>query len=245
MPNMENLARDKDAFHSARLVYRAVQPSDADFLDETMHSDAALFAMADAALLRPQHRKSAEGLVTMMEKALLGVIICLPAADSAAEEGEEEGKGAAETKTDDKQAKATTTTTTTKAKAKPVPIGMMQLSPSPLEMAQHRACSLGVAIAQEHWGKGYGAEAIRWALDWAFVRGNMHRVGLTTAEFNARAHRVYDKLGFVGEGTMREGIWHAGRYWDVKRYGMLEREWRELYGAEWGMEVEQGGGVGL
>src|SRR5436305_9969446 len=52
----------------------------------------------------------------------------------------------------------------------------------------NRNCELGIGIGEKSlWGKGYGSEASRLLLEWAFVHRNMHRVYLTTLATNERA----------------------------------------------------------
>lgn len=110
------------------------------------------------------------------------------------------------------------------------PIGVIALNTGqPLEM-QNRGAKMGISIRPEDQGKGYGSEAIQWALEWAFVHAGLHRVALTVAEWNGRAIKVYEKLGFVLEGRMREALWKEGRWWDLLYMGVLSREWAEKNG---------------
>src|SRR5258706_12156228 len=52
----------------------------------------------------------------------------------------------------------------------------------------HRTCWLGIAIGdQEYWGRGYGRDAVRLLLDYAFRLRNIRKVCLTTSGANARA----------------------------------------------------------
>lgn len=95
---------------------------------------------------------------------------------------------------------------------------------------QNRGAKMGISIRPEDQGKGYGSEAIQWALEWAFVHAGLHRVALTVAEWNGRAIKVYEKLGFVLEGRMREALWKEGRWWDLLYMGVLSREWAEKNG---------------
>lgn len=77
----------------------------------------------------------------------------------------------------------------------------------------------------EYVGKGYGPDAIRVLLRWAFHVQNWRRVWLTTLTCNERALRAYQKLGFVEEGRLREESFFDGKYVDVLQMGMLRREW--------------------
>lgn len=115
------------------------------------------------------------------------------------------------------------------SEAKPTPIGIIFLKSLPPAMQHHRFTELGIDIAQGYQGQGYGSEAIKWALEWAFTTCGLHRVGLRAFEWNPRARALYLKLGFKHEGITREELYYKGRWWDGYHYGMLDREWREIY----------------
>jgi RimJ/RimL family protein N-acetyltransferase len=55
------------------------------------------------------------------------------------------------------------------------PVGWVSLDSNP-NSRHHRSCALGITIASEFQGKGYGTEAIVWAVDWAFKVAGMHAV---------------------------------------------------------------------
>ncbi|KAH8878710.1 acyl-CoA N-acyltransferase, partial [Thozetella sp. PMI_491] len=94
----------------------------------------------------------------------------------------------------------------------------------------HRNMSLAITIAAPYRNKGYGGEAINWALDWAFRFAGMHSVSLWTVEYNTRGRHLYEKVGFTLEGRFREDHYHDRRWWDVLLYSMLESEWEVLRG---------------
>lgn len=95
-------------------------------------------------------------------------------------------------------------------------------------MVHHRGSELGIDIKREYQGQGYGTEAIRWALDWAFYSVGLHRVELTVLGWNPRAARLYESIGFPEEGRRRECLYRDGRWWDEMHMGLLHREWDEL-----------------
>jgi len=80
--------------------------------------------------------------------------------------------------------------------------------------------------------QGYGAEAISWAVDWAFKFANVHKVEIQASSYNERARHLYQKLGFSLEGKKREVIYIDRKYYDVIEFGMLESEWKRLRGLE-------------
>jgi RimJ/RimL family protein N-acetyltransferase len=90
---------------------------------------------------------------------------------------------------------------------------------------QHRHVELGIVIGEkEYWGQGYGSDAIRTALRFAFQEMNLHRVSLRVRDDNARGIRAYEKCGFQHEGRTREAIYSKGRYYDEVRMSVLRRE---------------------
>lgn len=56
-----------------------------------------------------------------------------------------------------------------------------------------RSAMLGITMLPDGQGKGYGTEATRFMVDWAFRMGGLHRVWLSVFEGNDRAVRVYKK----------------------------------------------------
>jgi RimJ/RimL family protein N-acetyltransferase len=76
-------------------------------------------------------------------------------------------------------------------------------------------------------GRGIGAFAVRWAIDWAFDLRGAHRIWLDVVASNARARQLYERCGFRYEGTYRDGYRDdEGRYGDLCVYGMLSTDSR-------------------
>jgi RimJ/RimL family protein N-acetyltransferase len=107
------------------------------------------------------------------------------------------------------------------------PIGIIGLDKIEEKNAQHRNSNIFIFIEKGKQGKGYGGEAIRWVLRWAFKTRGLHRVGIAYAGWNEGAGRLNARLGFVGEGREREALFWAGMWWDKIGLGILEGEWRE------------------
>ncbi len=94
-----------------------------------------------------------------------------------------------------------------------------------------REAFTGIAIgAREFWGKGYGTDAMQVLLRYGFIELNLRRVSLTVFEFNQRARRSYEKVGFRPEGCQRQFIQREGRRWDIIYMGILREEWMEDHG---------------
>ncbi len=91
----------------------------------------------------------------------------------------------------------------------------------------HGCAWISAALQRQYWSQGYGTEAMSLAIRYAFEELNLHRLQLTVFSYNARAKRMYEKLGFIKEGSYREFLERRGRRHDLELYGMLKREWME------------------
>lgn len=86
--------------------------------------------------------------------------------------------------------------------------------------------SIGVGEEADR-GQGYGREAMRLLLHFAFHELNLHRICLTVFDYNTAAITLYERLGFQREGTFREHLLRDGQRHDMYLYGLLRREWEE------------------
>ena len=75
-------------------------------------------------------------------------------------------------------------------------------------------------------GQGIGTEATRAMVSHGFRDLNLHRIYLFVLDSNAAARRMYEKVGFRHEGTLRESAFKDGRYEDVHLMGLLQSEFR-------------------
>jgi RimJ/RimL family protein N-acetyltransferase len=89
--------------------------------------------------------------------------------------------------------------------------------------------SLGIADAQER-GKGYGSEALRLILRYAFAELNLYRLSVSIPEYNQVALHVFDTAGFQEEVRQRQALHRYGRRWDLIYLGLLREEWQEQQG---------------
>ena len=54
----------------------------------------------------------------------------------------------------------------------------------------------------------------------------LERIWLDVYDINPAARRVYERVGFVHEGTLRRAVFREGRFLDVHRMAILADEWR-------------------
>ncbi|KAJ6784728.1 hypothetical protein PWT90_07365 [Aphanocladium album] len=197
-------------FVSDRLIYEAFDNADEDtkrFLYHQMARNPAIKGLDSIETFTPLSRSSYSETLAKWKHCFMSVIICLKPDNWDEITGdytrEEHTKGLRGT-----------------------PIGMCVLSPQHPPLAQHRRVGMGISISQQHQGRGYGTEAIRWLADWTFTYANMHSLFLETSSLNEGAIHAYRKAGFVEDGRDRESLYIAGKWYDTVHMSMLEHEWR-------------------
>ncbi len=93
-----------------------------------------------------------------------------------------------------------------------------------------RDAFVGIGIGNRNdWGKGYGTDAMKIILRFAFTEINLRRVTLTVFEYNPRAIRCYEKAGFQHEGCLRGALLRDGKRWDIFYMGILCDDWMEKH----------------
>lgn len=96
--------------------------------------------------------------------------------------------------------------------------------------AANLSCGLRLWIARRT-GNGIGTRALRAALSHAFDTVGLHRVSLEVYDHNPRARRLYARIGFVHEGTLRDALRLDGHWVDAHVMSLLRPEWERLRAA--------------
>lgn len=89
----------------------------------------------------------------------------------------------------------------------------------------NRSCWFRTLIGAAGRGRGLGTEATRLIVDHGFRELGLHRITLEVYDFNPRARHVYEKVGFVHEGTGRDALLFDGEWIDVHYLAALAPEW--------------------
>ncbi len=88
----------------------------------------------------------------------------------------------------------------------------------------HERCRLAITLDRKYWGMAYGHHTLVGLLSFAFGPLALHRVVGEVYDFNERAIRLLERLGFRREGVMRENIW-KNEWRDGLVFGMLRAEY--------------------
>ena len=89
----------------------------------------------------------------------------------------------------------------------------------------NRSCGLRLWLGEGR-GRGLGTEATRLAVDHAFGALGLQRVELEVYAFNPRARHVYEKVGFVLEGTRRQALRFDDGWVDCHVMAMVRSDWQ-------------------
>ena len=189
-------------FRSERLVYRAVQTPGDNNLFQAITDDYIGYQNSNLSNNKLPNAKEAARLQHVVSEGLMGAVICLAPTTEEIAAGKLVRHGTA--------------------------IGQVNLKTIGPAIAHHRLSEISIDILPAYQGKGYGSEAIRWTLDYAFRRTGLHKVKIRAFGWNTGAIRLYERLGFKLEGIHREELWHDGRWWDGYEWGMLDREWWDM-----------------
>ena len=91
---------------------------------------------------------------------------------------------------------------------------------------RNRHAELGTWLrSAELRGRGYGTDAIKVLLPYAFEVVRLEKVYLGVYDFNESGLCCYERIGFRYEGRLRHQIYYRGRYWDEWPMRMLDGEW--------------------
>jgi RimJ/RimL family protein N-acetyltransferase len=92
--------------------------------------------------------------------------------------------------------------------------------------SEPREAEVGFSLSPAQQGQGYGTEALRGLLGYAFGTLGLHRVYAVTDALNAPAAALLARVGMRREAHYVENIWFKGAWGSELLYAMLEREWR-------------------
>ena len=92
----------------------------------------------------------------------------------------------------------------------------------------NQTAETGIFIGNKsYWNKGYGTEAITLLIDYGFKALNLHNIMIRVYEFNKRAIRSYEKIGFKRFGVRREALERELKRHNIIHMDILSNEFYE------------------
>ena len=90
-----------------------------------------------------------------------------------------------------------------------------------------QTAELGYYIAEEYWGKGIMTEAVKQICEYVFGDSDIIRIYAEPFAYNMASCRVFEKVGFQYEGTLRSNAVKNGKVIDMEMYSLLKAEIKE------------------
>ncbi|MBD98336.1 MAG: hypothetical protein CMO34_00700 [Verrucomicrobia bacterium] len=87
----------------------------------------------------------------------------------------------------------------------------------------HARAEIGFGIALEHQRKGYGAEALKAAINFCFEELGLHSLMAEIDPRNTACIKLVEKCGFVREGLFKENFYFDGKFLDSAYYCILHQ----------------------
>jgi len=87
-----------------------------------------------------------------------------------------------------------------------------------------RSYNIGISVAPDQRGRGYGSEAQRLLADFLFFAFPIGRVEAGTDVENVAEQRALERAGFRREGVARSAQWRGGRWHDMVLYGRIRED---------------------
>ncbi|MHB8172340.1 MAG: GNAT family N-acetyltransferase [Thermincolia bacterium] len=92
----------------------------------------------------------------------------------------------------------------------------------------NKKASMGMLIGEKpYWNQGYGTDALVTLLNYMFNKLDFNRVSLEVFDYNLRAKRTYEKIGFKEEGLQREGLLQGNTFHDIYMMGITKRDFNQ------------------
>ncbi|GHU24390.1 N-acetyltransferase [Spirochaetia bacterium] len=92
----------------------------------------------------------------------------------------------------------------------------------------NQTAEVGIFIGNKnYWNKGYGTEALSLLLDYGFKALNLHNILLRVYDYNKRAIKIYEKIGFKIIGERREALYRNLKKHNIIYMDILSEEYYE------------------
>ena len=92
-------------------------------------------------------------------------------------------------------------------------VGTLGFNGSTLKKYKHFG-EFGMGVLKDYWGNGAGSLLLQSLIDWT-KENQILKINLKIVSSNQRAIRLYEKFGFIYEGTIVAGVFIDGKYEDL------------------------------
>lgn len=80
----------------------------------------------------------------------------------------------------------------------------------------------------EHRNKGYGKQALRLMVDYAFLTLGLNRIGGQLFASNVASLKICQNVGYREEGKLRQRVYQDGQFHDALIIGVCRDDWEKM-----------------
>lgn len=93
---------------------------------------------------------------------------------------------------------------------------------------KNRTATINIKLKNDNnvRNKGIGYKAIKMLIDYAFNELNLNCLYANILIYNIASQKLFEKCGFVLEGTLRSRVYKSGKYHDLCSYSLLRSDYR-------------------
>ncbi len=93
----------------------------------------------------------------------------------------------------------------------------------------NKIAAIGYWLSKDAQGHGIMTKTVQALMLYAFEELQLNKVEIRAAAGNVKSRAIPERLNFTTEGTIRAAEWLYDHYVDHVIYGMLAKEWKELF----------------
>ena len=91
---------------------------------------------------------------------------------------------------------------------------------------EHEKAELGYWVGVDFWNQGYGFEAARETVRYAFEELKLNKITARHVTTNPASGKIMQKIGMIKEGSLRQNFKKFGVLMDEDVYGLLRSEYK-------------------
>lgn len=89
---------------------------------------------------------------------------------------------------------------------------------------KNRTANMNIKLLKSARGKGIATRVVNLLIQYCFEELNLHCLTANVIERNRGSRKLWEKLGFLQDGVLRERIYKNGKYHNVIAYSLLKEE---------------------
>lgn len=89
-----------------------------------------------------------------------------------------------------------------------------------------KTASIAIIIGEKKYqSRGFGTEILQMLIHYGFNKIKVHRIEAQVFAYNAVSTKLFKKMNFKQEVTLRDSLWRQGKWWDVFILSVLQNEY--------------------